>query len=136
MSDFGLFASRFRDSANSLRLFDEALRYFKQSKTRSDSDQTPAQLGKLLSVLRPVTELLEGRLSDSRDFDEQNVVETLHRRHPQDWQRFRTQIVQLTLKLKSGQTGLGKDDFVILNDVADAIDTECASLFRRMSGRA
>src|SRR3989442_1565469 len=126
MSDFGLFASRFRDSTNSLRLFDEALRYFKQSKSRSDSDQTPVQLGKLLSVLRPVTELLEGRLSDSRDFDEQNVIETLQLRHPQDWQRFRTQMVQLTVKLKSGQTSLGKDDFVILNDVADAIDTECA----------
>jgi hypothetical protein len=136
MSDFGLFASRFRDSSNSLRLFDEALRYFKQSKAKSDSDQAPVQRGKLLSVLRPVTELLQGRLSDSRDFDEQNVVETLQRRHPQDWQRFRTQMVQLTVKLKSAQTSLGKDDFVILNDVADAIDTECASLFRRMSGRA
>src|SRR2546422_11052299 len=108
MSDFGLFASRFRDSTNSLKLFDEALRYFKRSKSSGDSNETPAQLGKLLSVLRPVTELLEGRLSDSRDFDEQSVIDILSRRQPQGWQRFRTQMVQLIRKLSAGETGFGK----------------------------
>lgn len=136
MSDFGLFASRFRDSTNSLRLFDEAIRHFKRSEQVSDSTETYAQLAKLLSVLRPVSELLEGRLSESRGFDEYNVVDTLRRRHAEDWHTFRTHVLRLTLRLESKEATVKDADLTILNDVADAIDKECASLFRRMSERA
>jgi len=135
MSDFGLFASRFRESTTSLKSFDEAVRYFRKVGVQPGLPETQMQVRKLLLVLDPVANSLRGKLSDSMNFDELGVVEILRHRRTKDWQRYRQSVIQLAEKLGSGETGLGKADFDILNDVGDAIDTECTSLFRRMSGR-
>jgi len=135
MGDFGLLASRFNDNTNLLRRFDEALRYFKQSAIQMDSRETSNQSQKLLVVLKPVAQILSGRLSKTIEFDDQNVVEILHQRRTKDWQRYKDQVIHLTDKLISGDFEIAQGDFEILNDVADAIDTECANLFKRISGR-
>ncbi len=135
MSDFGLFASRFRESTASLKSFDEAVRYFRKLDVDYDSHETQEQLRKLLLVLNPVADSLNGKLSDSMNFDELGVVEILRRRRAKDWQRYQDGIIRLAGTLRSGETRLSKIDFEVLNDVGDAIDTECTSLFRRMSGR-
>jgi len=135
MSNLGLFASRFHYSTNSLRQFDEALRYFKRPNVQRDSTETQSQIEKLLFVLKPIAEMLNGRLSETINFDERGIVEILQQRRAKDWQRYRELIIQLTAKFISGNTNITENDFKILNDVADAIDTECANLFRRMSGR-
>ena len=136
MSDFGLFASRFRESTTSLKSFDEAVRYFRKIGVQANSPETQEHLRKLQLVLDPVVNSLKGKLSESMNFDELGVVEILRQRRTRDWQRYRQSVIQLAEKLGSGETGLNKADFDILNDVGDAIDTECTSLFRRMSGRA
>jgi hypothetical protein len=135
MSDFGLFASRFRESTTSLKAFDEAVRYFRKVGVQADLPETQEQLRKLLVVLNPVVNSLKGKLSESMNFDELGVVEILRQRRVKDWQRYRQSVIQLTEKLGSGKPGISKVDLDILNDVGDAIDTECTSLFRRMSGR-
>jgi len=135
MSDFGLFASRFHSNTNSLRHFDEALRYFKHAHVQKSSTETSSQVQKLLFVLKPIAEMLDGYLSKSVNLDEQNILKILQHRHTNDWQRYREQIMQLTHRLMTGDAKINASDFEILNDIADAIDTECANLFRRISGR-
>jgi len=135
MSNFGLFASKFHDSTNSLRQFDEALRYLKRPNILKESPETQVHIQRLLFVLRPIAETLNGRLSETVNFDERSIVEILHQRQMKDWQRSKELIIQLTDKLVSGELDISETDFKMLNDIADAIDTECANLFRRMSGR-
>jgi hypothetical protein len=79
--------------------------------------------------------MLNRHLSETVDLDEKNIVETLQKRHIRNWQQYKEQIIQLNDKLTSGVTTITQNDFEILNDVADAIDTECANIFRRISGR-
>jgi hypothetical protein len=136
MSDFGLFASRFRESTSSLKSFDEAIRYFRKADTKKDTSDNRVQLQKLLLVLDPVATSLEGRLSESMNFDELSVVQILRQRRMRNWQRYSENVIRLADELRSGEVNLRKDDFEVLNDVADAVNTECSSLFRRMSGRA
>lgn len=135
MSDFGLLASRFNENTNLLRGFDEALRYFKESNIPRNPMQTSEQTEKLLYILRPVAEKLNGFLSKTMTFDEQTIVAILKQRRVKNWLRYQQQLIQITGNLSLGRTHLTKDDFEVLNDVADAMDTECANLFRRISGQ-
>lgn len=133
MSDFGLLASRFSENTMLLRKFDEALRYFKEKPhEKSGYDE---QKENLLYVLRPVSETIEGVLSKGTILDEQKIVDILKRRRITEWQRYKEEIVKLTFRISSENISLSQEDFELLNDVADAIDIECASLFRRISGR-
>lgn len=135
MSDFGLLASRFNDNTNLLRNFDVALRYFKKLDIYEDSTQTSEHVEKLLYVLKPVSETLNGFLSKTMSFDEQKITAILKQRRIRDWLEFKEHLIRLTDSLSSGETRMNQDDFEVLNDVADAIDMECANLFRRISGR-
>ncbi len=135
MSDLGLFAARLHQSTDSLRRFDEAMRYFKKVNAREDSAEAPNQLRKLTFVLEPIAELLNGKLSRVTGFDEKSIVEILHLRHSKDWQEYREHILSLAARLESGHTSFDTHEFELLNDVADAVDSECATLFKRISGR-
>jgi hypothetical protein len=135
MSDFGLLATRFNENTILLRKFDNALRYFKAKGRPVEQSRAVEQKENLLYVLRPVSETIKGLLSKSTILDEQKIVDILKRRRINDWQRYKEQIIQLTHKLSSSSVDLNREDFELLNDVADAIDIECASLFRRISGR-
>jgi hypothetical protein len=135
MGEFGLLASRLNDNTNLLRKFDEALRYFKKTKVEENSSETQHQAQKLLAVLKPVTVILDGQLSKSVDLDDRDIVELLQQRRLKDWQRYRNQIIRLTDKIESGNFEMTKGDYKMLDDVADAIDMQCANLFKRISGR-
>ena len=135
MSDLGLFASRFHRSTDSLRRFNSAIRYFRRQDVDKGSEETTQQVQKLLFVLRPISELLDGRLSESNELDEHSLIEILRRRHRTDWQTYRWRIIQLTRRLDSHAVDVLPNDFDVLNDVADAVDTECANLFKRIRGR-
>ncbi len=135
MSDLGSFSFRFHETTNSLRDFDSALRYLRQRSIQGP-DRTREEVAHLLRVLKPVTEVLNGTLSGTAIFDEQFLVSTLRQRSTREWQLRRTEIIELTQKLMSGKYALSANDLSILNDVADAMGTECASLFRRIGGRS
>lgn len=71
----------------------------------------------------------------SLSIDEHSIVEILQQRHSKDWQEFKTQIIRLTKKLELSEPRLTNENFDLLEDIADALDAECAELFKRMSGR-
>jgi hypothetical protein len=131
MSDFGLFTSKFRQSTNLLRDFDRALRYLKRSESHGDS-QDAIPVGAILTVLKPISKMLEGNLSESTSFDEESVIEILYRRHGKFWQAYKERVIKLTNELESGKTKVSEDEFSTLNDIADAISIECATLFKRI----
>jgi hypothetical protein len=135
MSDIGSFVSRFDDSTNILRRFDEALRYFKEPTAQNTPNTERDQIEKLSLVMKPLNDLLTGNLSQTISIDEQGILEILQRRHLNDWQEYQAKITDLTRRISARDTRITKTDFDVLDDVADAIDTQCARLFRRISGR-
>ena len=135
LSDLGLFASRFNSNTIFLTQFDEAVRYFKRTKDNRSAQEVRRQTQKLLQVLIPVSKKLAGNLTKTMYIDDQSIIEDLHKRNSKNWQQYRNRVIQLSRRLAAGDTDITSDDFKILNDVADAIDNDCATIFRRMSGR-
>jgi hypothetical protein len=133
VSDFGVLASRFRDGAKSLRRFDEALRYVKGHRKGEAAEREQVQ--NLVEVMKPVAEILTGRLSANMAIDELGLVEILHQKHERDWQAYKEKVLDLYRKLAVYNSDASKEEIGILSDVADAMDRQCAYLFRRMSGR-
>jgi hypothetical protein len=133
MSDFGVLASRFRDGAKSLRRFDEGLRYVKGHRKGEAAEREQVQ--NLVEVMKPVAEILTGRLSANMAIDELGLVEILHQKHERDWQAYKERVLDLYRKLAVYDSDVSKEEIGILGDVADAMDRQCAYLFRRMSGR-
>jgi hypothetical protein len=95
----------------------------------------PKELERLLSVLGPISESISHQFSDSLILDDHGVIEILHQRHSSDWQAYRSHLLQLIRKISASETPGSKDEWDVLNDVADALDAQCTQLFRRMSGR-
>jgi hypothetical protein len=134
MGTIGVYASRFSVNTKSLEAFDEAIRFFKEKKT-TDLAETRMMIGKLLDVLDPLVESIKGNLSESTVINERNVVYIIKERNNRNWPLYRKRIQELHTKLASDSVALSENDFKLLNDVADALDAECATLYRRMSER-
>jgi hypothetical protein len=134
MTNFGVVVSRFRESTDSLRRFDQALMFFKRN-VNNNPQEREIELEKMLAVLKPISEMLNGRLSNAMDFDEHEVLEILQSRHTEDWQGYKTRLLMLVEKLTARETDFVEEDFQALNDVADAVDAQCATLFKKISGR-
>jgi hypothetical protein len=134
MTDLGAFASEFNVNSKALKLFNEALRTIKEPQ-RSQGRSIDSAVDNLLLILRPIRTMISGRLSSSLMFDEVRVVELLHVRHEKDWQAFIERLSEITEKLPKSRFPLSNSDYDILNDVADAMDMQCAHLFKRISGR-
>ena len=86
-------------------------------------------------VLAPIKESISNRISVSLKLDDDGVLEILHQRHVSDWQVYRGNLLKLIQKIESSQLPNSKEEWEMLNDVADALDAQCTHLFRRMSGR-
>lgn len=135
MSDFGLIATRFDATTASLRDFSEAIELIRRKAVLGDEVKLRAQFTELLKVLRPISVGFNGKLSDSMLIDEFNMTSILKQMHSRDWQSFKIHLTDLTKRLESGPADLSTVEMTILEDVADAIDAECAQLFKRISGR-
>ena len=134
MGTIGVYASRFNVNTKSLEAFDEAIRFFKEKKT-ADPTETRIMIGKLLDVLNPLVESIKGNLSESIAISERNVVDIVKGRNNRNWPTYKNRIQELHSKLGSTKLELSENDFKLLNDIADALDAECATLYRRMSER-
>jgi hypothetical protein len=108
--------------------------FFKRN-VNNNLQEREIELEKMLAVLKPISEMLNGRLSNAMDFDEHEVLEILQSRHTEDWQAYKTRLLRLVEKLTARETDFVDEDFEALNDVADAVDTQCATLFKKISGR-
>jgi len=134
MGDIGNYSSILDTNSQSLKEFDKALRSLKNKKEISRAEEKQA-IEKLLDVVRPIAKSIEGNLTEFTSINELSIMHIMKIRHDRDWQRYKERIRELELKLESKRFILSQNDFGLLNDIADALDAECASLFRRMSGK-
>jgi len=134
MGDLGNYASKFDVNSQSLKEFDIALRSTRGKKELTLTTEADT-ISKLLKVVSPVSESVKGKLTESTAINERNVADIIRRRHSGEWPRYRQRIEELEIKLKSDRFILSQSDLQLLNDIADALDAECANLFRRMSER-
>lgn len=128
-----VFASKFNRSSISLRDYDEVLRYLKKHKKIVQNSETRKKISKILLVVEPVSQVIEGNLSNNTVIDERSVVKTIKQRHEKEWYSYKDEILVLNTKLKTNSFTLSDNDFEILNDIADALDVECGYLFKRLS---
>ena len=133
MSDLGIFAAKLYLNSNSLRQFNSTLRSLKN--TGVNSKISPSEKNNLLEVLSPISEKIKGKQANVFGVNERALVDSLHQRHPTDWQQYKDSIISITNKLESEDSSITENDIMVLEDVADALDAECANLFRKISGR-
>jgi len=136
MGSFGALASRYYTNVRSLEEFDEALEFLRERARDADKEIATRELQKVLVVLKPIKETLSRNLSDSLMIDDFDVVDILRQRHMPDWQAYQDRMTKLVRKLAAADTAISQEEREILNDVADALDTQCTRLFKRMSGRS
>lgn len=135
MSDLGIFSSKLSINSKSLKEFDDSLRYLRGKSTITHDAQTTPVINKLLVVISPISEILKNEFSKSMAISEFDVVNTLKEWHNTEWTAYKTNILGLVDKLNSPRITLSKNDFLLLDDIADALDAECQKLFRRMGER-
>lgn len=135
MGTLGIFASRLNVNTKSLEAFDEALRFFKKLQKVKKTSEVEKRIEKIIDVIDPIIQNIEGNLSESIAISEQHVVDIIRDRHDKDWPTYKQKLKQLRTKLDSDDFCFTDRDIGLLNDVADAVDVECGNLFRRMSER-
>jgi len=132
MGEMSIFASKFSTSSMSLKDYDDALRYLKK-KDISKNPETDAKIEKILRVVNPVSDAIQGKLSISTEIDENSVLDIIRHKHEKDWFLYKDKIVKLNHKLLNGDFELSRQDIDVLNDIGDALDVECGTLFKRLS---
>lgn len=132
MSDFGIFASRLQINNDTLKEFEDSLRYLRARKIPSNQEQDEYCLEKLNKVIHPIVDNLNGNLSNTMLLDDRDIVEILRRRKVKNWPSFKDNFIILAKKISSKNLELNESEISLLNDVADAIELECSKLFRRM----
>ena len=135
MNDLGITASKLNTSSRILKEFDESLRCVKKKKEIIKTPQAENIISKLLTVTEPVSEGIKGGLSKSTVISDSEIIDIIRERHSREWPTFKQDILKLNSKLKSGEFQLSQRDFQVLEEIADALDAECAILFRRMRER-
>lgn len=135
LSNLGVLASKFNINNKSLKEFDESLRFIRGKNKVQITKNNEDAIKKLLNVINPVSDLINGVLSESTNVSENRLIDIIKERHSHDWPTYRKKILELNLKLKSNRIEITKDDFNLMNDIADALDSECTNLFHRMSER-
>jgi hypothetical protein len=133
MSDVGIIASRFSSNSQSLKYFDEAIRYFRSTREVSGNGQAKKHIERILDVITPLSETIQEKLSESRAISEHGVISIIRKRNEKNWPSLRSRILRLESKLGSQHFQILDDDLELLNDIADALDSECTELFNRMS---
>lgn len=130
MSDFGIFASRFQVNNETLEEFENAIRHFRMKDDFVLKNEKYVQV--VCDVLTPITKSINGKLSNSFQFENQNIVEILRKRKSKTWPTYKEQVIKLHNKFDSEKSSLSDTEIGILNDIADAMDIECSKLFKRM----
>jgi hypothetical protein len=136
MTNLSSIAARFDTTSFYLREFGEAIQFLRKKGLQSDQEAVKNSLNKLLKVLEPIRQNFEGELSQSISIDEYSVIEILRQKHDRDWQQFKNRVSEMTLKISEGKTDLSVSEIDVLYEIADAVDMECAQLFKKISGRS
>ncbi|MEM2161121.1 MAG: hypothetical protein QXN55_09230 [Candidatus Nitrosotenuis sp.] len=134
MSDLGVFTTKLFLNSNSLRQYNTSLRLLNK-KVETSSRINENEISGLLFVLKPIVKKLSGLNSSTIGLNERALVDSLNQRHLTDWQQYKDRLVNITANLESNVPHVSKEDLSALEDVADALDVECANLFRSISGQ-
>ena len=132
MSDFGIFASRLQINNETLKEFEDSLRYLRKRKEKHTAEQDEYHLQKIKNVIEPIVEDLKGNLSNTMLIDDRNIVEILRLRKIKTWPFYQEDLIKLSAKIHANNLELNQSDIVLLNDIADAMEIECSKLFKRM----
>lgn len=135
MSKLGVISSKFDLNSRSLKEFDESLLTLKARRGHLESIELKESVKKMLKVVKPISESVRNNLTASSDISENSIILILKERHEREWPEYQKNILKLSEKLGAKMSDLTEKDFLILEDIADALDAECEYLFQRMSGR-
>ena len=133
MSDMGVISTKLNCASRLLRPYVLAM---EPIHLRGERTRQPGEVKSLLGVLVPLDRHLRGISYFSLGVNGSGMSDFLRRRHDGDWPGIRDGILSLTARLeKDGGEGatavpLSDKDVSILDDVADALDNECESLYR------
>jgi aspartate/glutamate racemase len=119
-----------------LREFSDAIRFFRKKGLQSDKGKVEDYSDKLLKVLLPLKDNFKEELSKSISIDEYSVTEILKQKHDRDWQQFKNQVSEITVRVSEGKTDFSVLETDVLYEIADAVDMECAQLFKKISGQS
>ena len=106
-------------------------------RSRGGYVERPDEIQSILDVLAPLSLHLRGMTHYALGVDGEEMSEFLRRRHREGWQGARDNILSVASRLErgGGKIALSGGDLSILDDVSDALDSECASLFRETRRR-
>lgn len=100
--------------------------------------ERPDEAKSLLDVLAPLCHHFKGETYIVLGINGDDMSEFLRLRHREAWPRIRDGILSVKSRLEEGAGGrvaLSCEDMSILDDISDALDSVCASLFGKMYRR-
>lgn len=139
MSDMGVISTKLHLATNLLEPYVSAM---EPIHSRGGRAGRPGEVRSLLDVLVPLDRHLRGVVHHSLGVNGRGMSEFLRLRHRDAWPNIRGGILSLTARLEkgggtdaAGEVTFSDEDVSILDDIADALDNECESLFRETRRR-
>lgn len=134
MSDMGVIGTNLHRASKLLRAYSTATWAIR---SRGGSVEQQDEVRSILDVLAPLSLHLRGMDYYALGINGEEMSKFLRRRHREDWPSARDGILSVASRLEKGDNGvaLSKGDLSILDDVSDALDRQCASLFRETRRR-
>lgn len=131
MSDMGVISTRLHSASKLYRPYILAM-YAIRSRGGRTGQQ--GEVKSLLDVLVPLDRHLRGEFYYSLGINDRGMTEFLHLRRREGWPDTRDTILLLTARLEraGGAVAFSDRDLSILDDVGDALDSECMSLYSEM----
>lgn len=134
MSDMGVISTNLYRAS---KLHVSYIRAMDAIRSRGGRAEEPGEVKGLLGVLVPLDRHFRGEYFFSPGVNGRGMSEFLRLRHREGWPGARGAILSLTARLERarGAVALSDRDRSILDDVGDALDRECTSLFEESRRR-
>ena len=134
MGSIGTVASKYCINTQSLNEFDQAFTLLSSQKKPAKGEDSVSAIRTILGILQPIEQSMSRKLSTNQNLDDYEIVNILHQRHTSNWQDYSSKVQGLIKRLEKFDISITSTDMSILNDIADALDVQCAHLLNRMSG--
>ena len=135
MSDLGLLATQLEHATRYAEELDDAVLQLKRENTGlSDARNTEYARQTVKRVLSDLLANFDGDVSGQGIQFREETVQHLRTTRRTDWQSFIDNIRTVHSQLDEG-AGLSESQLRCIEDIAQALDTECSHLFQRMQGR-
>ncbi len=132
MNEISNFSTKLTSFNETLRKFEEALLLVRDSQKVTTNPENLIKIQFLLEIIESIIASVESRFSKSVMIDELKIWDTIRIQSTGGTSVTKNQLLEVYKKLEKSEIALDKDDIIILNIIADAIDFECEKLFKRM----